>query len=151
MAKSIHTTIEIEAPPEEVWDVLVDFPEHARWNPLFASMTGEPVVGETLENAMRKEDGSAGLVFRPVVLDADPGRLLRWKGRLVLPGLFDGTHEFRIEPTESGCRLIHAEQFSGILVPLMGKVLRDTEAGFVAFNDALVEEVRRRSARNVGC
>jgi len=34
--------------------------------------------------------GARGMTFRPIVLEADPGRRLRWRGHLLLAGLFDG-------------------------------------------------------------
>jgi len=37
------------------------------------------------------------MTFRPTILKAEPERELRWLGRLLLPGLFDGEHVFEIE------------------------------------------------------
>ena len=54
-----------------------------------------------------------------------------------MPGLFDGEHAFMLEPRPGGCRLRHEETFRGLLVPLFGGVLADTERGFAAFNAAL--------------
>lgn len=147
--RTIETTIDIDADPAQVWSTLIDFPSHADWNPFFASITGEPTVGQQLRVTARSEDGSPGLVFKPTVLVAEPGRLLRWRGRLFLPRLFDGTHEFHLEPLAGGrTRLIHREEFQGVLVPFLGGVLRDTNAGFERFNQALADEVTRRLADN---
>lgn len=144
---TIHTTIEIDASPDQVWSVLVDFPSHASWNPFFASVAGDAIVGATLRIAARKDDGSEGVVFRPVVLDVEPGRRLRWKGKLLVRGLFDGTHDFRLEALDDGrTRLHHGEEFRGLLVPLFGRILRDTEVGFRDFNQALADRVEGRLA-----
>lgn len=145
--RTIHTTIDIDASPQRVWDVLIDFPRHASWNPFFAAVEGKPEVGSTLRIAARKDDGTEGMVFRPEVLDAEPGRRLRWKGKLFVRGLFDGTHDFRLEALEGGgTRFHHSEEFRGLLVPLFGGVLRDTEVGFRDFNDALARRVEGRMA-----
>ena len=145
--RTIHTTIDIDASPEAVWDVLVDFPSHATWNPFFASVEGEAEVGATLRIVARKDDGSEGIGFRPVVLDAAPGRRLRWKGKLLVRGLFDGTHDFRLEALDGGrTRLHHGEEFRGLFVPLFGRILRDTEIGFRDFNEALAHRVEGRLA-----
>ncbi len=61
-----------------------------------------------------------------------------------MPGLFDGEHAFLIEATTSGCRLRQEEEFRGILVPLFGSMLRDTERGFDAMNQALKQRAERR-------
>lgn len=143
--KTICTTVEIDAAPHEVWSVLVDFPSHARWNPFFARIEGEPVVGSTLTIKARKDDGTEGMGFAPTVIEAKPARLLRWKGKLVIKGIFDGEHIFELIELGGGrTRLEHSENFSGILIPLMGKVLADTEAGFNNFNAALANEVAAR-------
>ncbi len=139
--KQISTMIEMDGTPSQVWHVLTNFPEHADWNPFFARITGEATVGTTLVITARKGDGD-GITFRPKVLVADPSRLLRWKGKLVVPGLFDGVHEFEL--TAAGprrTRVDHRESFTGILLPLLGKVLRDTHAGFTSFNTALAQRV----------
>lgn len=143
--KNITTTIEIEATAQRVWDVLVDFPSHERWNPFFASIDGQVIVGEQLRVVARKADQSSGMSFTPTVLEVEPARKLRWKGKLFVKGIFDGEHIFEL--TEIGdrrTRLTHSENFSGLLIPLMGKLLAETEEGFVAFNKALAVEVEAR-------
>ena len=37
-AMKIRTEIEISAPPERVWEVLVDFPGYAGWNPFMGML-----------------------------------------------------------------------------------------------------------------
>lgn len=138
--KHLQTTYDIDAPAETVWSILIDFPSHAEWNPFFASIEGSPSVGDQLKVTARKADGGNGMRFSPTVLEVKAGELLRWKGKFLVPGLFDGTHTFRLERLDaSRTRLHHGEEFHGILVPLLGKVLADTERGFDDFNRALAE------------
>lgn len=145
---TIATQIDIPATPEQVFAVLVDFPAHARWNPFFAKMEGEAVVGATLDIAARNKEGGEGMRFRPTVLEVEPGRRLRWKGKLFVPGLFDGTHDFRLEAIDGGTRVHHGEEFRGLLIPFVGGVLRETEEGFQALNKALAKEVAERLERS---
>jgi len=83
--------------------------------------------------------GGRGMTFRPTVLEADPGRRLRWLGRLLLPGIFDGEHSFDIEPLNAGrVRLVQQEVYRGLLVPLMARSLdRHTLPAFEQMNQAL--------------
>jgi hypothetical protein len=82
--------------------------------------------------------GKSGMRFKPTVLTANPERELRWLGRLLLPGIFDGEHYFLLEPIGSDrTRLTHGERFSGILVGVFGGTLSATEDGFKAMNEAL--------------
>ena len=141
--RRIETAIDIAAPPEAVWGVLVDFAAYPDWNPFIRRLQGEARIGARLEVTVQPPGGRA-MTFKPTVLAAEPGRELRWLGRVLLPGLFDGEHGFRIERNNSGCRLHHGETFSGILVPLFAKMLENTERGFIALNQALKQRVERR-------
>ena len=80
--------------------------------------------------------------FRPTVLAVEKHRELRWKGKLLLPRLFDGEHYFKLEPQPDGGILFEqGELFSGILVPLFKSSLDGaTRQGFVAMNVALKRE-----------
>jgi len=84
-------------------------------------------------------EGGRATTFRPTVLEAAPGKRLRWLGRFLLPKLFDGEHSFTIEPLYEGrVRLIQEEQFRGILVPLLARSLdRGTLPAFERMNQAL--------------
>ena len=142
--KTITTTHEIDATPEEVWNVLLDFPSHEKWNPFFSRIVGNATERESIKITARKGDGD-GMSFSPTILDVDPNRLLRWKGKLLIPGIFDGEHIFRLETLDGNRTLLHhSENFGGILIPLMGKLLADTEQGFRGLNEALAAEVLAR-------
>ena len=80
--------------------------------------------------------------FRPTVLAVETNRELRWKGKLLIPGLFDGEHIFRLEPKPDGELIFHqSELFSGMLVPLFRRSLDSaTRQGFIAMNLALKRE-----------
>ncbi len=135
--KTISTSILISAPPERVWDVLTDFPRHPEWNPFIQSISGPLVPGEKLKVRI-KPPGGKGMTFNPTVLTAQPARELRWKGRLLLPGIFDGEHFFRLEPSGDGTRFVHGEKFSGLLVALMGaSSFKQIERGFRDMNEAI--------------
>lgn len=77
---------------------------------------------------------------------AEPSAELVWRGSLPIPGLFAGRHYFRLEPAGGGaCRLVHGEDFSGLLLPVMGGMLADTERGFHAMNAALKARAEARA------
>ena len=64
---------------------------------------------------------------------------------MLLPGLFDGEHEFRLEPSVGGIRFHHRERFSGLFVALLpAQNFVSIEAGFVAMNRALKLRAERR-------
>ena len=97
MTRRIATAIDIDAPADAIWRVLVDFPAYPEWNPFIRRIAGEAKVGAKLEVTAQPANRKP-MTFRPTVRVADPDRELRWLGRVLLPGIFDGEHAFVIEP-----------------------------------------------------
>lgn len=145
MQVNVETTVEIDAPAELVWSVLLDFGSYIEWNPFVVRIQGPTIPGERLLVSIRQAGGRT-MTFRPRVLSVTGGRELRWLGRLVIPGLFDGEHYFKLEAIgASRVRFIHGEVFSGILVGLAKHaLLQSTRTGFDAMNQALRQHVESR-------
>ncbi|TMR06775.1 SRPBCC domain-containing protein [Actinomadura soli] len=132
----VSSTIEISASADEVYGIVTDFDGFPQWNPFIVRAEGAPKEGARLHNVLR-DSGGGTMAFAPKVLKAEPGRELRWIGRLWMPGIVDGEHYFRIEPAGNGrVRLIQGERFSGALVPVAGGQL-DMEDEFAAMNAAV--------------
>jgi hypothetical protein len=143
----LETEIEIDAGPERVWAILIDFAAYPEWNPFIKSVCGVPEQGARL--AVRiQPSGTKGVTFRPTVLVADAERELRWRGRLLLAGIFDGEHCFTIEPLARGrVRFQHSERFRGVLVPFFrGRLERDARRGFEEMNRALKARAEAKEA-----
>jgi len=86
------------------------------------------------------------MMFRPRVVAVDEARELRWLGRLLLPGVFDGEHRFALHPLAEGrTRFERGERFAGLLVPLVrGRLDGDTRRGFDEMNAALKARAQSR-------
>jgi len=146
----ISTEIEIHASAARVWSVLTNFEAHPDWNPFVRKISGTARVGEKLKVFIQPPGGN-GMTFRPTVLVSKPEQELRWLGRFLIPGLFDGEHYFRIVSLgPERVRFIHGEQFSGILVRLAKSSLDTaTRAGFEAMNQALKARAESSEANPV--
>lgn len=141
MRHELRTEITIDAPPEGVWRAITELAAYREWNPFIVEGAGAAVVGERLRLRM-EPPGGKGMTFRPRVTAAVPGRAFEWLGKVGVPGLFDGRHRFDLVRTPRGTRLIHSEQFRGLLVRLMRRSLDGpTRAGFEAMNAALARRV----------
>ncbi len=142
MRHSLHTEIEIDASPEAVWSVLTDLESFQEWNPFVVSSSGIVAVGARLTNRIEPPGGRAA-TFRPTVTEVEEARVFEWLGRLGIPGIFDGRHRFELHPLpEGGTRLVHTEQFRGLLVrPMRGSLDGAALAGFEAMNAALKARV----------
>lgn len=142
--RSIENTVIIEAPIEAVWLELTKTEGYDEWNPFITHLEGDFLVGNRLTTTIRA--GKRQMTFRPTVVSMEPNRTVQWRGRMFAPGIFDGRHEFHLEPLSSGrTRFTQCETFSGILVGALRGVLTDTEAGFVAMNEALRARVEDKT------
>lgn len=137
MKTSIETQIHINAKPESVWAILSNFEKYPDWNPFVKSLTGKVAVGERIRVVL------PDMTFRPTVLKFDENTELRWLGKLLIKGVFDGEHYFKLTSNSNGTTtLTHGENFSGILVDLFRKKLEtDTKSGFKMMNEALKNRV----------
>ncbi len=141
--RSISATVDIAATPERV----LGRPRRPgrlppEWNPFIRSASGKLAEGARLTLRLVPPGGRA-MTFGPTVLAARPGELLRWIGRLIVPGIFDGTHQFALEDLGGRTRLTQSETFRGLLVPFTGRTFTRTEAGFHALNQALKDRAER--------
>jgi len=142
--KTIQTEIIIDSDISKVWNVLMDFENHPKWNPFIKSISGEKKVGNTLTVSIKPPDGN-GMTFKPQILILEQNREFRWKGKLLINGIFDGEHFFKMESQDDRkTKFIHGEIFSGILVSVMDKMLDKTKDGFQLMNEALKKECERK-------
>jgi uncharacterized membrane protein len=90
-----HETL-INAPPEVVWAILSDFKAVPEWNPFVVKIEGPMTVGARIKVAVQAPPGAEPMKFEPIVLIVDPNKEFKWKGKFLVPGLFDGTHSFKL-------------------------------------------------------
>jgi hypothetical protein len=141
----IDTRIEIATSPMRVWSVLTDFARFPEWNPFIVRIEGTLEPGARLRVQI-KPPGKSAMTFTPTILVARPAKEFRWRGRLLLPGIFDGEHAFELESRGDGCSFRQSERFTGLLVPLLGGALAATQRGFEAMNAALKRRAEAESS-----
>lgn len=141
MSKEIKTSIIIQASPASVWEVLTNFDRYMDWNPFIKSIKGDAVVGKTITVSFGK------MTFKPIVLVYDKNQKFEWIGHLFFKGIFDGKHTFELIDNGNGTTtLLQSETFKGVLVPFLGKMLRDeVPANFKSMNEALKKRVEEQS------
>ena len=136
---TIDTTVDIDAGPDAVWDVLTDFASYQEWNPVMR-IEGTPEVGTKLVVHLTGDGG--GMSFKPKVLAATPGKELRWLGKLGLRGIAAGEHFFVLTSNEDGTtRINHGERYSGALIALTKHDAGSNDANYKAFSAALKQRV----------
>ncbi|MBW8485195.1 SRPBCC domain-containing protein [Actinomadura parmotrematis] len=145
-AVRLNASIEIQATPEEVWQVLTDFTAYPQWNPFLTSAQVTSPGGRLGKGARLRivmHDASGDSTFTPQVLTDIPGRELRWLGKIGPGWIGDGEHRFTIEQIRPGrVRLTQSERFTGVAVPFaQGMLKSNTLPQFQAMNRALAQRV----------
>ncbi|MFT3723986.1 MAG: SRPBCC domain-containing protein [Hyphomonadaceae bacterium] len=147
-AMEVRTEIEISAPAAELWKVLLDFRHYPEWNPFIVQIAGETTVGAKLGMTLSLPDSNRERELEAKLLVCDEGRELRWLGHLWMKGLFDGEHFFRLEPRgENNTRLVHGEDFHGVLLRFMLAQVTEATRGFVYMNQALKRRIEQGARR----
>ncbi|MBB5021947.1 SRPBCC domain-containing protein [Desulfurispira natronophila] len=147
----IETSVDIQATPQQVWQVLTDFAGYAQWNPFMVSIDGKAKVGSRLQVRLQL-DANRQMPISPKILELDAPYRLLWQGRFLLPGTFTARHIFEITPLDEGrCNLSQREEFIGLLVPFFRRSLgQTTKDGLEAMNQALATEVQQRFKEGEG-
>ena len=138
----IETSIKISSTANKIWKELTNFDEYKNWNPSIIDISGELEKNKTLKIAVKIDEKT--MIFKPIVLKCEENKELRWLGKLLFNGIFDGEHYFLIkENIDETYTFIQGERFSGILIPFFGKMILKTKKGFEAMNQELKKRVER--------
>ncbi len=142
--RRIAVATDIKASPEKVWAVFSNFGDYESWKSPLRFKIPPTQTGQTIAFYFVKEDGKADITLEPVVLELESNRILRWKGQLFVPGIFDGEHSFLLEALPSGdTRFTQSENFSGVLILFSSSMLNETQRRFADFNEKLKVQVER--------
>lgn len=128
-------SIQINATAEIVWNILTDVKSYAEWNPFFVEMSGKFEPGSYVKVSAQPVGGKQ-TSFSPKILEVKKNELIKWRGRVLLPYIFDGYHSFIIKRiSDDKVEFTQHEDFKGILVPFIG--LEPFQKGWVKMNNAL--------------
>lgn len=118
---TLQTEVVINAPLKTVWEVLTDFEHYREWNPHFYLLQRID-----LASGLPKEllihlhwPGLSPSEYRLQVTEFEPFKQVSGLGLYKVPRLMDGHSHYSLQEIHSNqTRLIHQEDFRGLLVPL---------------------------------
>lgn len=117
--RTIHSEIFIEASPELLWSVLVNFRAYRHWNPFIrAVQVARLAPGIPIQLNLHPPDSNA-ITLQAVIKRVEPLKELTWTGHLWMPGLFAREHSFQLEKKASGVLFTQRECYQGVLLPLL--------------------------------
>lgn len=136
--KTIETNIVIDSTPQKVWNILTNFKEYELWNPFMTKVVGDANLGSKIEVNIKTMNGKKRTYY-PIITKCETNSELRWKGKSILPGVFDGERIFILERSvDEKVSLSHKEIFSGLGVKFVGNKLDEKlRDSFVRMNEAL--------------
>ena len=136
MAKSYAVQRTIHAPPERVWERLLDGAAYPSWNPEVVSLSGRIAGGETI--ALVSAVNPKRTFSLKVSEVQEPSRMV-WSSGMPL-GLFSGVRTFSLRPRGDGETDFSMEEvYSGPLAPLIVRTIPDLTASFERFAQALAD------------
>ena len=108
----VHNEIEINAPPQVIWEILMDAPSWPNWY-----KGAKNVVLKNSNEATLKADAvfnwqTMGLKFESTIKEFIPYQRLSWESK---KKIIQGYHAWLIIPTPSGCKVITEESQNGWL------------------------------------
>ena len=140
--QEIHTEIEIDAPPETVWDGLTNVDSYGEWNPHITGVDGDLREGASLEITVDRID-SEPRTLTVRVSELDPPRRLQWIGTVGSRWVFRGTHTFELHALDGGrTRFVNHEEATGVLVPFVTS--DEPQRDYERMNQALKQRIENR-------
>jgi hypothetical protein len=150
MTGQMRTSVDIDAGPELVWEVLTDVPAFAEWSPLLARAEGTFAPGGRVVLGFLPLNPLLRTTVPVRVLEVTPHRRLRYRlrfGRLGVPGLLDTEHSMTITEQGGGVRLWLEMRFRGLLfLPLMRSLNRDRAPALTPMPRALKDRIEGMAA-----
>jgi hypothetical protein len=138
-ALRIEQTLDVEAPPEVVWQVITDLPRYGEWNPFVVACRSSLVVGDPI--VMRVHVFAAfAQTQRETVLEHVPGTRLCYGIAGAALGSLKSRRCHDVEALEDG-RTRYRSRFAldGWMAPMVGALLgARLERGFAAMSAAVV-------------
>ena len=84
--REARTEIEIAAPPEAVWNCLMDIDSWGDWSPIINRALGAPALGAVMDITMTGKAGKSGKDgpnYKPVVVDFEAPKMFRWRTKMM--------------------------------------------------------------------
>lgn len=141
----IRKEIVIEASPQKVWDVILDFPNYAQWNTQLFYLGGDLKPGGTLHLKLAVSEADP-YEFKPIISHWEENQKFAWLAITGFPRVFDGEHFFELyELPEGKTLLVNREEYRGILSLLIKNLpmMKNAPEGFEQMNLAFKTHIEK--------
>jgi hypothetical protein len=138
----VRTTaeIDVDAPPQVVWEVVTRFENWPNWNSDVKWMSFPGPLAPGTEFRWKAGPGTIVSTLDRI----EPPRYISWRGRTLT---IDAYHEWWLEPRDDGTHVRTEEAFYGLLARLLrGPLQKTLDKSFEDALQRLKGEAERRSA-----
>lgn len=133
-ARRYQISRKLEASPAAVWELLTDAERYKDWNSAVVSIKGPIKLGNKIE-LVSTADPKRTFTLKVTEMQA-PNRMV-WSDGMPM-GLFLGERTYTVtENADGGSEFTMVEEFTGLLAPLITRVIPDLTSSFEAFADSL--------------
>ena len=128
--KEFKASILISASSDTIWSILTDAPSYPEWDPGMIKLEGTIAQGEKITAYTKISPDRAF----PVTVDiVEKGKKMTWSSAMPL-GAFSGVRTFTLDDQGNGTIKFTAhEQFTGWMLPLIGRTIPDLTESFENF------------------
>lgn len=132
-------TVEIAAPAEFVWDVLVDYAKYPEWNPYTIAVSTTLEIGGVIDLTLPSRDGSdTTFLNREFIRIVDPPHHLRYDTADEIPGVFGVRDQWITSLGADRCAYHTTDTLSGKYADIVMEKTGDwIKAGFDSVAHAL--------------
>ncbi len=128
--RSYSAKTTIAASPDVIWAILTDAAKYPEWDPGVIRIEGTIAPGQKITAYTKLSPKRA---FPVTVTEFEAGQRMTWASGMPL-GLFKGVRTFTLTANaDSGTDFVLREQFSGPLLPLIGRSIPDMTTTFEEF------------------
>lgn len=137
--KQYHTSIEINASIETVWQSLTDFETYTEWNPIVGKLEGSMKEGTKISTFIVPLNKT----YFPNLISYKTNKEMIWQGVQGTKFLLAGKHYYKLEKISNHqTRLLHGEYFSGLFShSISNKTLLKMKKAFINHNQILKQRI----------
>ncbi|MCB9692370.1 MAG: SRPBCC domain-containing protein [Alphaproteobacteria bacterium] len=120
-----HVKSHIDADPRTVWSLLTDVAGYTSWNTTVVKVDGEIAPGASLSLTSAVDPKRAFAL----TVESMEGTRMVWSSGMPL-GLFRGARTIQVRAAGDGAEFEMEEVFSGLMAPLITKMIPDLQPSF---------------------
>lgn len=145
MAGIFEIQLQVDAPPEYLWRVLIDFESYSEWNPFITKVEGEARIGAEINLHVKLDPRLDSIrLWKEMIISLKDNQHLSYDTHFLSSTLFNAVRWQTIRPVEDGTKSIYHtyQKITGLASWPISRTFGDRIcAGFEASSRAFKQRV----------